>query len=486
VGGDDTDGGTSNQIDPSIAMTSAGRADIAFLDSRYDAAGYRVAVSASARPGGSSQSETWSQSVAVENTTITPVAPTSPGQPSLGGQVGVAEIQRTSGLPWTLVAWTDTRNVTGSSPHNEDIYSTVLLHGATPPSGHDETVTVQRNIPSVVGVTASDDEADPLTYRIAQDGVVGRAVVPDANVPSFTYSAPPANGTDIVKVAVSDGITDSTLTANLNIVNTAPAIACDLSTQVDTPIAITVDKCVKDINNDPLMLTGANPQHGQIQNTANVVTFTPTVGFQGTAQVTLTASDGTDSTPKTVDIQVGTPGDVPVTIAGKSARVAFTDQPIMFRATPTVTGADASMIDWRFGGDNAEPTDRGPTVWHLFSRIGTYTVTARVGSGSPASVQVFVSKPPLSLKRTQLGADGMMQLRVRLGTSGKLAVGLLGVRGARQTHFKLKKGTHMLRMRVPASARTRGTLILKVSLSETNGRVAKLKRAVMLPPDTHH
>ena len=186
-------GDPSNQIDPSIAITPAGRADIAFLDSRYDSAGYRVAVSASYPPSGSSTTETWSTSVAVEGTTITPVAPTAGGLPSLGAQVGVAEIPaRSPSLPpWTLVAWTDTRNVTGGSPHNEDVYSTVLLHGATPPSGPDKSVDVQRNIPSVVGFAATDNEADPLKFSIAQQGVAGTAAFADPNVPAFTYSAPP-------------------------------------------------------------------------------------------------------------------------------------------------------------------------------------------------------------------------------------------------------------------------------------------------------
>lgn len=475
----------SNQIDPSIAITKNGRADIAFLDSGYDSTGYRVAVSASNLPGGSSQAETWSQSVPVENTTITPVAPTTPGPASLGGQVGVAEIQRTSGLPWTLVAWTDTRNVNGGAPHNEDIYSTVLLHGATPPSGQDETVTVQRNITTSVPFNATDNEADPLLFSIAQDGLVGTATVPDGNVPAFSYTAPPANGTDVVKVGLFDGVNHSTLTVNLNIVNTPPAISCNLSTPVDTPLVITRDKCVTDLNNDPLTLTGANPQNGQIQNAANTVTFTPTAGFQGKAQVTLTASDGTDPAVKTVDIQVGTPGSIPVTIAGKSARVAFTDKPINLKATPMVTGADPNAIDWRYNDENAKPSDRGPSVWHLFSHVGTYTVFASIGTGPLQSVQVFVSKPPLSITRTQLGAGGMMQLRVHLGASGKLALGLLGVNGARPTQVKLKKGTHTLRMRVPASARTRGTLIVKLSLREKSGRVDKLMRAVMLPPEKH-
>jgi hypothetical protein len=477
----------SNQIDPSIAITKNGRADIAFLDSGYDSTDYRVAVSASNLPGGSSQTETWSQSVPVESAAITPVAPTTPAPASLGGQVGVAEIPRSSGPPWTLVAWTDTRNVSGGSPHNEDIYSTVLLHGATPPSGPDETATVQRNITTSVPFTATDNEADPLLFSIAKDGLVGRATVPDGNVPSFSYTAPPTNGTDVVKVDLFDGVNHSTLTVNLNIVNTPPVIDCKpaLSTPVDKPLVITRDMCVTDLNNDPLTLTGATPQNGQIQNAANVVTITPTPGFQGKAQVTLTASDGTDPTVKTVDIQVGTPGSIPVTIAGKSARVAFTDKPINLKATPTVTGADASKIDWRYNGENKKPSDRGPSVWHLFSHVGTYTVFASIGSGPLQSVQVFVSKPPLSITRTQLGADGMMLLRVHLGASGKLAVGLLGVNGARQTQVKLKKGTHMLRMRVPASARTRGTLIAKLSLRETNGRIEKRERAVMLPPEKH-
>ena len=288
-----------------------------------------------------------------------------------------------------------------------------------------------------------------------------------------------------MRVDLFDGVSHSTLTVNLNIVNTPPAIDCALATEVDTSLAITLDKCVTDVNHDPLTLTGVSPVNGQIANAGNVVTFTPTTGFQGAASVTLTASDGTESTSRTVSIQVGTPGTSPVAIAGATDRAAFTDQPIMLKATPKVTGTDASTIDWRFGSDTATPSDRGPSVWHLFSRAGTYTVYARVGTGPPASVKVYVSKPPLSIKRTQLGADGMMQLRVRLGADGKLALGLLGVHGAHTTRVKLKKGTHVLRMRVPASARRRGTLILKVSLSEKNGHVVKLKRAVMLPPEKH-
>ena len=158
--------GASNQINPSIAIDPAtGRADIAFLDSRYGGSGYLVADSASKPPSNSGTAESWSASVPVETTPIVPTAPYVPGSPNIGDRLGVAQIPRASGPPWTLIAWTDTRGATGGTPRNEDVYSTVLLHGTTAPVGVNSTAaTVQRNVPTTVPIGATDADADPLTF----------------------------------------------------------------------------------------------------------------------------------------------------------------------------------------------------------------------------------------------------------------------------------------------------------------------------------
>jgi hypothetical protein len=470
-------GGTANQIDPTVAIAAGGRADVAFLDTRWDGNAFRVAVSSSNTPSGLGTSESWTTSVFVESSPIVPVRPTVPGSVTLGAKIGVAEIPRTPNTAWTLIAWTDTRNVLPpyGSPLNMDVYSTVLLHGTTTPVGTDSSATVQRNVPTSVPIGASDADADPLTYSIAQDGTLGHAVIPDPNQPVLSYTGTQL-GADLVRVAISDGLHSSTATITLQVANTPPQIACPaLSTPIDTPLPIPAT-CVSDKNNDPVSLDASAPQHGTIQRTAGVLTFIPAKGFQGIAQVTLIASDGIDTATQTVNIQVGTPGQIPVAfVGGDQARAAFTDRPITLSAMPTVAGADPGKIIWSFNGTTI--TDQGKTVAHLFASVGKYSVSARIGGGPPSIVRVFVSKPPLTIKSTDL-RNGVMRLRVQLSAPGKLAVSLLGVRGTHRT-FKRKPGTYTLHMRLPASARKRGTVIMKLSLAGATPRT--VKRAVLLP-----
>ncbi|MDX6401852.1 MAG: hypothetical protein QOF27_2458 [Gaiellaceae bacterium] len=472
--------GPSNQINPSIAIDPVtGRADIAFLDSRYTTSSYVVADSASNPPGSLGTAESWSASVPVESTPVVPTAPYVPGPPNIGDRLGVAQIPRASGPPWTLIAWTDTRGATDGTPRNEDVYSTVLLHGTTAPVGvNSDGGAVQRNVPVNVPIGATDLDADPLTFGIAQQGSNGTAFVSDANKPQFTYTGTTL-GPDQVKVLISDGTSQTTATITVQVVNTPPTITC---TSLATPLnkAISLAGCVQDANGDAVSLDASAPQHGTVQRINGDLMFVPDTGFVGTAQVTLTATDGIDAaSPKTITIQVGTPGETPVTIVGDAARSAFTDRPITLTANTTVTGADSSKISWSFTA-NGKTSDQGPTVAHLFSKVGKYTVTAHVGTGPSATVTVFAQKPPISITSTDLGKDGALALRVQLGRPGKLAVSLLGVRGAAHRTMKLKLGTHTIHMALPASVRARGTVIVKLRLT-ASGVTRKIRRAVMLP-----
>ncbi len=60
-------GDGSNQINPAIAIDqTTGRADIAYLDSRFNPAGFEVAATASMPPANAGTSESWSTAVPVE------------------------------------------------------------------------------------------------------------------------------------------------------------------------------------------------------------------------------------------------------------------------------------------------------------------------------------------------------------------------------------------------------------------------------------
>jgi hypothetical protein len=487
VSGGSDGGGVSDQINPAVAITPGGRADVAFLDSRSDPGNsFKVSVAASNRPAGTV--ETWSPSVAVDSTPIVPAPPFVPGGPSLGTQIAVAELKGPWALPWTLVAWTDSRNVTGAAPSNEDVYTTVLKHGATPPSGLDVlAVQAPRNTTMTIPITASDAEADPLTFSIAQQGTYGTASVSDPNRPFILYEAPSALVADAVKVRVSDGVNSTTLIVNIQTVNTPPTIGCgSLSTPVNKPVLIPAT-CADDANHDVLTLAASNPAHGRVEGAGATLSFVPEKDYVGTGFVTLTASDGFDaSAPKTIPVTIGTPGEVVVSIAGADIQSTYTDRPIKLSATPvgTIAGAAAaaaaSKITWTYG-DGTAATDQGPTVTHLFPTAGRFDVTARVGSGPPDSVTITVTKPPFTIRRTEVGPGGAMAVRVQLATAGKLAIGLVGVQGAHQRKLKLKRGTHTVRMQLPAGARTRGTVLVKLKLTMTAGGSATLKRAVLLP-----
>ena len=474
-------GGSSNQINPAVAITPDGRADVAFLDSGYNPAGYEVAASASSRPSGAGTVESWSQSVPIEGAPIIPVAPHVPGGKSIGDRLGIAEVPRVSGPYWTLVAWTDTRNVTGGTPVNADVYSTVLLHGTTAPTASDMTVTVQRNVPTTVNIVgATDADADPLTYSILQNGTRGTAVISDGIRAQFTYNAPDVLGTDTVRIGVSDGQHQTSMTVTLQIVNSPPVITCTtLSTPIDTPLAIPATCVIRPEQRSALDRRVDPRDTARSSAPAASSRSSRTRATRGHAQVTLTASDGIETVSKTIIIAVGAAGQIPVSIAGDATRAAYTDRPITLEATPTVADADTSKIQWSFGdGSN----DLGKTVSHLFTTVGAFKVTAQIGDGPAASVTVFVQKPPLTITSTSL-KNGLMGMRVKLANAGKLTSGLVGLRGVPHRTVKLKKGTYMLHMQLPASARTRGTVIVKLKLTLPSGGTRTLHRAVLVASD---
>ena len=424
--------------------------------------------------------ETWSQSVPVESTPIAPVPAVAGGSPTLGSRLGVDEIPRAIGRAWTLIAWADTRNL-GQGPQNEDVYSTVLLHQSTTPVGVDAPpVNVPKNVTSPVSFTATDADADPLTYSIAQQGAIGTASIPDPNVPTFMYQAPKVEGPDQVQIRLDDGVHQSTMTVTLNIVNTPPTITCtSLTTNENTPVSITASNCASDLNGDSVTLTASSPVDGKLEPSGAGVNFRPDTGFIGTGQVTLSATDGSATVTQKIPVHVIAPAAIDVTIAGSPSRSARTDQPILLHAIPA--SATNQLIKWKFGDKTAG--DQGPYVSHLFQTAGTYVVTAQVGdNGPPAQVKVIVQKPPLDLKQTTV-VNGPSGSASSSPTRATLTVGMVGVPGVHPMKQKMKQGTHTIQMKLPQSVRNRGVVLVNLTLSLGNGGTEHIKRAVTLPRD---
>jgi hypothetical protein len=376
--------------------------------------------------------------------------------------------------------------VTTSNPLNEDIYSSVLLHQSTAPvtTQFPNPVPVSKNADTAVpfGSRVTDADADPPTYTIDTNGGIGSATINDKNVPTLTYHATTVVGLDTVVVGVDDGVHHSTLTIRLTVQNDPPTISCpSLETPYQTPIVLAATTCGFDKNKDLVTLSATSPVDGTLTGSGPTLTFVPANGFSGNAQVTLTANDGElSSLPTPVTIKVDPPPPVIVTIAGVQPRAARTDRAIAFHAAPNQVGVDPSKITWDFG-DGSKFEDHGPSVSHLYTQVGSYTVSASIGDGPVAHVLVLVQKPPLVVRSTSLLRRRMVKLQLQIANPGKLVVGLVGIRGSHKLTAKMKRGTHTVRMLLPATARTNGTILVSLALGLPNGGTEWLRRAVMLP-----
>jgi len=160
-----------------------------------------------------------------------------------------------------------------------------------------------------VGITATDDDGDPLTFTIS--GEPEFATFTDNGDDTATLSLTPgfddAGTYPGVTVTVSDSLdTDSeTFTITISDTNRAPtADDQSVTTARDTPVGITLTGT--DPDGDPLTFAIATPPaHGTLSGTAPDLTYNPSLGYFGPDTFTYTASDGDlTSAPATVSVTV--------------------------------------------------------------------------------------------------------------------------------------------------------------------------------------
>ena len=253
-------GRSSNQIDPSIAIDPATDERTSRSSTRATTPPGTASPTSASKPPGLGYRRVLVASVPVETHADRPdsALPAGPAEHRLTGSASPRSLGR-SDRPWTLIAWTDTRSATGGTPRNEDVYSTVLLHGTTAPVGiNSDGGPVQRNVATSGRHRRNGCRCRPADLR---DRAAGRERSgSDPRSEQAAGSPTPARplGPDQVKVLISDGIFQTTATVTLQVVNTPPEITCStLSTPVNT--ALSLAGCVKDANFDPVTLDASAP-----------------------------------------------------------------------------------------------------------------------------------------------------------------------------------------------------------------------------------
>jgi hypothetical protein len=302
------------------------------------------------------------------------------------------------------------------------------------------TVNAVNDVPTISDIadqaTAEDTPTAALAFTIADvetaaaDLTVSAsssntALVPDGNIifggsgANRTVTLTPAanqSGTATITVTVSDGTASAsdTFVLTVNSVNDLPTISdiSDQTTDEDTAtgaIAFTVgdvetpatDLTVTGSSSNTALVPDANIVFGE-SGANRTVTLMPAANQSGTATITVTVSDGTDSASDTFVLTVSAVNDAPtITDIGDqtteedtpTGAIAFTigdvetaaaDLTVSASSSNTALVPDANIV---FGGSAA---DRTVTVTPAAHQSGTATITVTVSDGVASASDTFV------------------------------------------------------------------------------------------------
>ena len=217
-----------------------------------------------------------------------------------------------------------------------------------PPVAVNDAAVTNEEMPVIIPVLANDSDVDgdPLTVTTASAPNGEVVINPDGTV-IYTPNAD-FNGRDMITYTISDGqggIATATVAVTVNPVNDAPVAVGDVaSTPEDTPITLSVLGNDKDVDGDPLTVTGATSPDGQVTiNPDGSVIFIPNPNFNGMTTVTYMISDGNGGTATaTVTLTVDPVNDVPV--ANPDVGQTDEDMPVTVSVLDNDTDADGDPL----------------------------------------------------------------------------------------------------------------------------------------------
>ncbi len=189
-----------------------------------------------------------------------------------------------------------------------------------PPVANDDTKTINEDSGlGVVAVLANDTDVDgPSKTVISKTNPAHGTLTLVAGVLSYT-PGPDYNGQDSFGYTMSDGTFDSTATVTITVlpINDPPVANDDTVNLNEDPGAtiLNVKGNDTDVDGDALTVTSkTDPTHGTLTLVAGVLTYTPTLNYNGPDGFTYTISDGEFTDGGTVGITITAQNDAPVAV----------------------------------------------------------------------------------------------------------------------------------------------------------------------------
>jgi VCBS repeat-containing protein len=166
-----------------------------------------------------------------------------------------------------------------------------LTGNDTDPDASDDLEIESIDTTGTLGSVTINPDDDSVSYDA--NGAFESLGVGETATDTFTYTVTDGNG----------GMSTETVTVTVEGVNDAPTAVDDASTtDFNTPVTFDVlDNDTDPDTSDILEITGATSPNGTVDNNGDgTLTFTPTPGFEGPAEITYTISDGNGGTDEGV------------------------------------------------------------------------------------------------------------------------------------------------------------------------------------------
>ena len=266
-----------------------------------------------------------------------------------------------------------------------------------PPVADNQSVTTAEDTPVDITLTASDADADPLTFSTVTNPSNGNL---SGTPPLVTYT-PNANfnGSDSFTFKVNDGKEDSniaTVSITVTAVNDAPvADAQSVTTDEDIPVDITLT--ASDVDGDILTFSiVAQPSNGSLSGTTPNLSYTPNANYNGSDSFTFKANDGVaDSNIAIVSITINAVNDAPVA----DDQSVTTDEDIPVEITLTGSDVDGDSLTYSVvtAATNGSLSGTVPNLTYTpepnFNGVDSFTFKANDGTadGNIATVSITVN-----------------------------------------------------------------------------------------------
>ena len=259
----------------------------------------------------------------------------APAQGTAVVNAGAQTITYTPPTNWTGVTTFTYRVTDGSRTAVATVTVTVNSRPNHSPVAVDDSATTQMNTPVAISVLANDTDADNDSLTVAavvQAPAQGTAVV-DTGAQTITYT-PPTNWTGVATFTyrVTDGSRTAVATVTVTVrsgpsINNGPVAVDDTATtQMNTPVAISVLANDTDAENDSLTVAAVvqAPAQGTavVDTGAQTITYTPPTNWTGVATFTYRVTDGSRTAVATVTVTVPRANRPPTANAGVNFTVA--------------------------------------------------------------------------------------------------------------------------------------------------------------------